>query len=625
MTKGSILPNLIEPMLRYVTFLSTFVCALIFGNHIHAQTILEQGDIVIVGVNSNNGGCGVNTEDVITFLCFKDIEPGTTFTITDNGWSNCNNGFWSDNEGVLDFTYSASSTLPSCTPFELRFVSEASTMADNPDWTVTRPAGANFLQFLNLNSSGDQLYILAGGNWVDGDGGTAQTNSSTYDGDVLFGFNTTSTWVSNCDTEDSELHPNVDPCYFMNPTSGVTNFIKYTGPSGPLSQLEWINLISDPANWTSYSDCTSYNGSSSPSFGCSPSNMSISCSPCSGCGPFLSELTFNLPALGGPFDITYSDGTTTGTFVGASDGDNANWNVNMDSEVIFIEVIGANGCPIYANFDGGAVFTVNDQPTIDPIADVTICIGDDIMDYVDINGSDLTGNEGFYSSQGGVDPVISVTVSGTYYAYDGVAGCDDEEAFFITIEDLDAGTNGSIDICDDGSSTTYDLFDQLGGSPDNTGTWSPTLSGGHLGTFDPNTDAAATYTYTVSGSGVACFPVSADVVVTLDQAPDPGMDNTIDLCSNDPSLNLIDQLLGTPQGGGSWSPSLGGGDQGTFDPSTDAAGQYTYTVSTSGNCPDESAIVTVSIETAPANIIGGSASVCSGSNNNSLDLIANIS
>ena len=72
-------------------------------------------------------------------------------------------------------------------------------------------------------------------------------------------------------------------------------------------------------------------------------------------------------------------------------------------------------------------------------------------------------------------------------------------------------------------------------------------------------------------------------------------------CTDDGTLDLFNELGGSPDAGGSWSgPStLTNGDQGTFDPSTMSAGTYTYSVSGTAPCTDLTAEVEVTLNNPP--------------------------
>jgi gliding motility-associated-like protein len=94
-----------------------------------------------------------------------------------------------------------------------------------------------------------------------------------------------------------------------------------------------------------------------------------------------------------------------------------------------------------------------------------------------------------------------------------------------------------------------------------------------------------------------------------------GEDNSYNVCETDATINNLFDLLGmTANINGTWSgPStLTGGYLGTYDPATNIQGDYSYTVtSTSGNCPDDTSIVSVSITSvAPATIINTSQQFC---------------
>jgi len=219
-------------------------------------TTLSLGDIVIIGVNANNNACSGNVaEDLISLVAFKDITPGTSIDITDNGWERANAGQFGDTEGAYNMVYSGSTTLLAGTVFTYVFPNSSVTAvvdAANPDWTVTKLAGSNTL---NMNNGGDQIYLMQGGTWANGAG----LHDATYTGGrFLFGFNTRSTWAADGTTQQSNLHPAV-ACSNILPTGGTTDFIHYSGPTTPVSAAVWFDRISNNTNWTSHTNCINYN------------------------------------------------------------------------------------------------------------------------------------------------------------------------------------------------------------------------------------------------------------------------------------------------------------------------------------------------------------------------------
>ncbi|MCF6352559.1 MAG: hypothetical protein L3J06_06080, partial [Cyclobacteriaceae bacterium] len=106
-----------------------------------------------------------------------------------------------------------------------------------------------------------------------------------------------------------------------------------------------------------------------------------------------------------------------------------------------------------------------------------------------------------------------------------------------------------------------------------------------------------------------------DIIVAF--GPNAGVDGSHTYCFSGSSSNLFDDLGGSPDSGGAWTgPSvLAGGSLGTFDPSINSAGIYTYTVSVAG-CADSQSIVTVTIDAAPNTALAVSSAanpICEGS------------
>ena len=235
---------------------------------------LQKGDLAVVSVNANNFSCsGVSTQDEISILLLKPIATGIAIDLTDNGWERLNANQWGNSEGIVRFTRTGG-PLPSGTIITIRCGGNLPPSVISPDngWQIDNiNTPITFPDFgLNLNSGGDQLYIMQGGTWDIGtyvvtDPGPPEirtySHNATYTGgNVLFGFNTGTTWTAANNSQNSNLYPGIR-CFSMMP--GVaTDFIKYTGLLTDVTQRTWIDRINTPANWTSYGSCTALNAAS---------------------------------------------------------------------------------------------------------------------------------------------------------------------------------------------------------------------------------------------------------------------------------------------------------------------------------------------------------------------------
>ncbi len=260
-----------------------------------------------------------------------------------------------------------------------------------------------------------------------------------------------------------------------------------------------------------------------------------------------------------------------------------------------------------ADSTADVVVTVTNAPDPGTNASLDICSTDIATDlFVQLGGTPDTGGTwtpALISGTGVFDPAVDA--AGTYTYTIAIAGCATVSSEVVVNINTapNAGTDGGLTICATG--TAADLFAQLGGTPDAGGTWTPALASG-TGMFDPTVDPAGTYTYTVTGTA-PCADSTADVVVTVTNAPDPGTNASLDICSTDAAIDLFSQLGGTPDAGGIWTPALA--TTGMFDPTVDAAGTYTYTIALAG-CATVSSEVAVTINTAPNAGTDGSLTIC---------------
>ena len=87
--------------------------------------------------------------------------------------------------------------------------------------------------------------------------------------------------------------------------------------------------------------------------------------------------------------------------------------------------------------------------------------------------------------------------------------------------------------------------------------------------------------------------MSSQIDVVVSTEPNAGDDGVLEICINENPVDLLDSLLGSPDLGGIWSPSLASGT-GLFNPLLDVSGTYTYTVN-NGICGSDTASVIVTI------------------------------
>jgi gliding motility-associated-like protein len=373
-----------------------------FQGSVEAQTILKPGDIAIVGVNTNLSGCGsAGGEDEISLVTFRDIEPGTEIHLTDNGWERRNAGLWGNSEGFLLARRSATApTIPAGSQIVFRFPSIPTT--DNPvraelpdnNWEFEKLG----LNDLNLASNGDQLYIMQGGIW---DNGTATISNQEHDanyigGNILFGFNTKSLWASFVDdTGDSGLHPDVTPCYHMEPVGGDARYISYQGSTNAATQLEWLSRIADPLNWITFSDCESYQRPSE-TFNLAPSNINLTCTTCTGCGLVDEQLVLNLPTTGGPFNVGFYNGVDTLEIQNVVNGDVINASITQTTTFYLVSVSNVDGCPISSNLGAPVIVEVFKKPIANAAGPFKVCNenGTGNFNLTSLNGTIRGGSAG---------------------------------------------------------------------------------------------------------------------------------------------------------------------------------------------------------------------------------------
>ncbi|MFD2565613.1 beta strand repeat-containing protein, partial [Aquimarina rubra] len=185
-------------------------------------------------------------------------------------------------------------------------------------------------------------------------------------------------------------------------------------------------------------------------------------------------------------------------------------------------------------------------------------------------------------------------------------GCSTEDVMVVTVTDEpDAGTGTDEYAC--AGDTVVDLNALLTGA--DIGTWSvsgtsPDNPGGDFnagsGTYDPTTGGVYVFDYTVNALVPCTVNATTSVTVSVQTAPNTGINNTIFADGSSGVITLLNELLSTPDVGGLWSLD-GAGDNpganfdsglGTLDSSGLVDGTYIFEYSIT-NCTTSMSSVTV--------------------------------
>ncbi|NNL15007.1 MAG: gliding motility-associated C-terminal domain-containing protein, partial [Flavobacteriaceae bacterium] len=184
---------------------------------------------------------------------------------------------------------------------------------------------------------------------------------------------------------------------------------------------------------------------------------------------------------------------------------------------------------------------------------------------------------------------------------DAITGCESSVRFEVNVIINISPNSGlpnatPLTVCDNNSAV--DLFNGLDGSEDATGTWFDTDGTGALSgnIFDATLVSAGGYQFTYTVTGIApCVDSSTVITVTVEQTVFAGTDTSLDICSDEGTVDIF-ALLGGADAGGAWSPALTSGSN-IFDPASDASGTYTYTISNS--CSTDSSDIVITVTQAP--------------------------
>ncbi|WP_309640861.1 gliding motility-associated C-terminal domain-containing protein [Flavobacterium sp.] len=210
-----------------------------------------------------------------------------------------------------------------------------------------------------------------------------------------------------------------------------------------------------------------------------------------------------------------------------------------------------------------------------------------VADFV-VNGTNVVW---YLSSTSGVEiPLSTPLIEGqTYYAASTDDFCESNTRLDVSVifqDPNDPGSNGSRSICISDIPTTapFNLFDELGGTPDNSGTWTGPLptSNGNLGTVDVSTltVAGSPYVFTYNVTASVCSAASSTVTINVLPLPDATISATSTTICSGSSTTV--NFTGTPNATVTYN--IGGGNlQILLNNAGTASIVNTYTTATTFN------------------------------------------
>ncbi len=282
----------------------------------------------------------------------------------------------------------------------------------------------------------------------------------------------------------------------------------------------------------------------------------------------------------------------------------------------FVVFLDSSNCESQIEIGSAAVFQSVDDPTPTPnqmfCSDTNPTIGNLEIGTTSTTFSWYSAIDGFGNpippALSSSDPLID---GNTYYIQVDDFFCDSNPvAVTVTIDTpVDSGISGTLQYCNDNlPAADFNLFDQLTGTPDTTGTWSGPIatSNGHLGTVNISgltTANSYVFSYTVAANG-ACAGSSSLVTITVNETLSSGTPSAANsmFCEFERAANSPFDLFTLLQGadpGGQWTQGTLSTDPVVTSPidiSAFAVGTYDFTYTQNVTTPCSEVSTTVQLE-----------------------------
>jgi hypothetical protein len=371
------------------------------------------------------------------------------------------------------------------------------------------------------------------------------------------------------------------------------------------------------------------------------------------CAGESTDLTFGLTGTG-PFNVVYSNGTTSFNLTGISDGDIESVSPAVNTTFTLVSVSDANICSA-TSLTGSAEITVNTPSTASNIiGNDAICVGENAIIRVNITGG--TGpftldveNLGILNDYvSGNDIIVSPTTS-TIYTLNAVTdskGCSGTGLSgnaSITVSEVPvASIAGGNEACS-GAILELTLNSSIGGTSFSwsRSTLSGTVSGSSEGPFSGNvisqilnTDAAgAVVQYTIIPSAGSCIGLPLEYDVTVKPQPQVEAVPLVDeICSSETTNISLSEPDGLSPVNFNWTATVingvvTGSADGTGNSieqilNSNTGGVVRYRIrSTVEGCVSTAEDVFITVNPIPEAAVTGDTEICSGE---STDLLINV-
>lgn len=233
-----------------------------------------------------------------------------------------------------------------------------------------------------------------------------------------------------------------------------------------------------------------------------------------------------------------------------------------------IRIVASGGLPEFDNDNSTYVITNNGNGTLSGLP-----ASHNELFFIDGLSDGQTYSIHITDTQG----KVSTTISGTY-------------------REINAGEDAFIVSCSDDA--PFSLFSKLGGTPTSGGVWTNADGNAVSNTYTPGTGGGI-FTYSVTHPNNPLCTISSQVEIVEYIGSSSTFTQNLTFCENEPSVDLFSLLNGTPSTGGQWLSPDGNTFDGTFDPSLNTSGTYTYNENSTNPCDGDTYEVTIDIISLP--------------------------